>query len=116
MIRAELLARLEGVKLQKVKSHMIRQALKTGASERGNHVVTTDTMNICFFYRGIHIAHILIDTLDIKYLDVGEYEHTASTSYHRKTISDAITEIKRVTGEGMTNGQHYISPGREKLC
>lgn len=99
MSREELLSKISSAKLCKVKARMVREALKTGACDRGNHAVIVSEVNICFFYRGVEIACVSINTLDISYLLVGEYEHTASTSYHRKTIGDAIREIQRLIGK-----------------
>jgi len=96
MSREELLAKLSNSKLRKVKARMVREALKTGACDRGNHAVIASEVNIRFFYRGVVVACISIDTLAVDYPLVGEYEHTASTSYHRKTIGDAIGEIQRL--------------------
>ena len=96
MSRLELLANLEKGKLRKVKARMVREALRTGACDRGNHAVIVSDLNIRFFYRGVSIACISIDTLAVDYPLVGEYERTASTSYHRKTIGDAVAEIREI--------------------
>ena len=96
MSRLELLTTLEKGKLRKVKARMVREALRTGACDRGNHAVIVSDLNIRFFYRGVAMARISIDTLAIDYPLVGEYERTASTSYHRKTIGEAIVEIKQL--------------------
>lgn len=109
MTRISLLEKLENTKLCKVKARMIRNALRTGACDRGNHVVVVSEKNIRFFYRGTTIACVGIDTLSIEYPLVGEYEHTASTSYHRKTIREAVAEIKAVSERGIIHGHAVYS-------
>lgn len=96
MSKSELLNGLTNAKLHKVKARMIREALRNGACERGNHAVTADDAYVCFYYRGVELAEVHIDTLKVINMDVSEFEHTASTSYHRKTISEAVAEIKAV--------------------
>ena len=96
MSRVELLAKISSAKLRKVKTRMVKEALRTGACDRGNHAVVVSDLNIRFFYRGVTIACISIDTLAVDYPLVGEYERTASTSYHRKTVGDAVAEIREI--------------------
>ncbi len=97
-----LLNRLNNLKLRKIKSKMIVEALKTGASESGNHKVVCkdgycDDFVFDMLYRGTVIAKVSIYDKGViaRPVYAGEYDNTVATIRQRRDIDKAVRELEK---------------------
>lgn len=102
MTKETLLKKLNGVKLKKVRSKMIAEALVKGTSVRGNHKIdyivgAFDQPVFAVFYRGTMIAEVELgvgDRLWICPVYAGEFEKTPATMRQREELKEAVAELQ----------------------
>lgn len=82
--------------LRKVKARYMLEALRHGAYEGGNHLITCYGNIFHFFYRGTVIYKWDAVNNQGGEVDAGEYEGTASTRNQRKEIKSAIENFASV--------------------
>jgi hypothetical protein len=97
MNKLELLQTLANVKLRKVRSKMLKEALENGSVTRGNHTIECEGLICIASYKNTPIAKISINTsIVFCALDAGIYENTVATIRQRKELKEAIKELEGV--------------------
>lgn len=99
-------SKLRNLKLKKIKSKMIVEALVTGASSRGNHSMSRhadfpgNNPVVMVFYMNTPIATVTLEngSIVMRSVNAGQYDNTVATMRQRKDLKSAVEEIKEAVG------------------